>query len=731
MNRLRLVFVALIVFLLATPAGSIGWPSPALAAPKPIPLPNIKGSSPDPDTLPGGSNPTDPGKRQRYDYENPAEALRTHENEPAPDDGAAQIAALSPEAEKAGTWEHCQKRWLEYQEKKAAERAAGKKTSPPLPWRTWLRRYIPNQGNDNQGKAFVLHVAQRLRLGANHGWRSEVHVPEVNRWYDLGNEELGLFYEIKSGRGVDDSELARDKKLIELERAKPNPRRLVYLFAEEPTKGAKAKLRDAGVSYFVVPALKNLITSGGDSGGGGAGTGGPKDGGPKDGGPTGAASDILRAPDQRGSQGAALDGFADSPDTPEEAAELARVDAQLAAESGHPELAQDLGGVDFSTLELRYVSDTYHNGSGVQYAFKADELPAADQQSFGGRHAAQLASDSFFVWLSLRPSSFTVNLNPDEPDRILDAQFGRTDAGRVLLEADLTMKKSVAKFIHPDTRGGQKYWDALRGETKCVSMRQWIVPDTATVRDNGNELYILSAPLQVKMESDVVKAQGVGGTAGCGQESQATIKHNESVYRTMILPQVQDAVNHAPEYADLRRVYASRVAAEWFRQRSATKHTAYSDLIDTGDISRWTSRESWSPREVFDRYVKSYKNGEFKVKRTTTRGNFIYTSTFVYGGVDFSRINRNPVSADAFAKEHPTLAGSVSDALYGPVGQGSEVWLGGLTTSKPLSEAFARPASATSNPLLYPLAALPLIAWLLTGGLLLRRRRAQVEPSRA
>lgn len=720
----------LAVLSLAVPVGAIGWPSPAPAAPQPIPLPDVRGPAPDPDTLPGGSNPADPGPRQRYDYQNPAEALRSHTDEPPPDDVAAQLAALSPEAEKAGTWEHCQKRWLEYKQRKAAEQAAGKQTSRPLPWRSWLRTYIPAQGNDNQGKAYVLHVAKRLRLGANHGWRSEVHVPEVNRYYDLANEELGLFYEIKSGKGVDDGELARDKQFVALEKGKPNPRTLVYLFAVEPSETAKTKLRDAGLSHLVVPALKNLVNPGDDGEAGGAGTGGPSGGDPQPG-PAGNAADVLRAPDQRGTQGAALDEFADSPDTPAEAEELARVNQQLAAESGHPELAQDLGGVDFSTLELRYVADTYHNGSGVQYAFKADQLTAADQRSFGGRRAARLASDAFFVWLELPPSAFTVNLNPDEPDRIIDAAFGRTDAGRVLLEADLTLKKSVAKFIHPNTPGGRKYWDALQGPTKCMTMRQWIVPGTATVRENGNELYILDAPLQVKMESDVIKARGVGGIGGCSHQDEAITRQNESLYRTTILPQVQDAVNHAPEYADLRRVYASRVAAEWFRQRSATKRTAYSDLIGKGDISRWQSREPWNPRDVFDRYVQSYKNGEFKVPHTTRRGNTVYTQTFVYGGVDFSRVDRDRVDADAFARQHPALAASVGDSLHGPVGQGREVWLGGLTTAKPIAEAFARPAPATSNPLFYALAPLPLVAWLLAGGLLLRRRRARTTSSGA
>ncbi|WP_346095565.1 hypothetical protein [Streptomyces olivaceiscleroticus] len=744
MSGRRRVLAWLAALVLAALCGPFGWPGSGLAAPKPVPLPSFEGPAPDPGTLPGGSRPAPPGPRQTYEYRNPAESLR---DRPEPKIDELQAALLSPKAKVPGTWEHCLKRWQDYQKRKAEEltkyneNPKGKKPSKALPWDKWLGRYIPNQGNDNQGKAFVQHVVARLKLGANHGWQTELYVAEANRYYDLANVELGLLYEVKSGRGIDAGELARDKAFVDAERGKPNPRQLVYLFPTQPTKKAKKLLKAAGISYAVVPAQKKVSNPGGDNpggtdsdgnstggtepDGGGSNGGGSPEGGPQDSGPQGgaAADDTLRAPDQYQAPAAAPAEIADSGDTPEEAAELRRVDQQLAAESGHPDLARNLGGVDFSTLQLRYVSDTYHNGSGVQYAFKADALPA-DELSFGGRRAAQLASDSFFVWLELPQSAFTVNLNPDEPERIIDEKFGRTDAGRVLLEADLAMKKSVAKFIRPDTPGGKKFWDSLRGETKCVSMRQWIVPDTATVRDSGNELHILDAPLLVKMESEVIKTPGAGGQAGCGQQDPASTRHNESVYRTTILPQVQKAVNHAPEYADLRRVYASRVAAEWFRKRSADKHTAYSNLIGKGDISRWASREKWTPREVFDRYVKSYKNGEFKVKRTTTKGNVVYTRTYVYGGVDFSHINQNRLDAAGFAKEHPALSATVRDALNEPSDEGRDVWLGGQTTAVPTAEAFASPAPATSKPLFYALGAVPLAAWLVTGGLLLWRRRA-------
>ncbi len=714
-GRRRVLPLSLGLLLMAL-IGVVGLPGAGEAAPPQIPLPTFGGRAPSADELPGGAHPVSPGGVQVYRYENPSEAFR---GTPEPSQADIEAATYSDKAGKSGTWEHLLTRRHEYLLRKAGEQAAYAKDpvnvkapSRTQPWTAWLNGQIPREGNDAQGKAFQLHVADRLRLGANFGWKTEVQVADANRQYDFGNEDLGLYYEVKSGRGINMKQYPKDKAFVEAEKGKANPRKLVYIFPSEPTKGAKNLLQSAGISYFVVPAKKQPVIPGTTPNGAKAGPAVP--------------DDTMRAPDQFQAQGAAPSEITGSANTAEEAAEFRAENAALDEESGHPELTDDLGGVDFSTLELRYVSDTYHHGPGVQYAFKADSLEP-DQASFGGVRNARLASDSFFVWMELPPSSFTVNLNPDEPDRIIDAKFGKTDAGRVLLEADLAMKKVVAKFIHPDTPGGQTFWDSLQGDTKCISMRQWIVPDTATVRDTGDELYILDAPLLVKMESDVVKAQGVGGSNGCTHQDKAATKHNEDVYRQTILPQVQDAVNHAPEYADLRRVYASRVAAEWFRQRSATKHTAYSDLVGKGDISHWTSREPWSPREVFDRYVQSYKNGEFNVSHTTTKGDTVYTYTYVYGGVNFSRINQNRVSAEKFAQDHPELATAARDALNGPSGDGKGLWLGGQTTAVPPAEAFAAPPQATSNRLFYPLAALPLLLWLTAGGVLLIRRRRTAE----
>ncbi|MEV5445085.1 hypothetical protein AB0N23_21475 [Streptomyces sp. NPDC052644] len=628
-------------------------------------------------------------------------------------------------------------------------------------WKEWRAGYVNAFNSKRKGAAFERLVRaeyiEREGLDPEGRWRFGQRVPrellprlaglrlhKKDRPLDAADfERLKVIVETKSGKDVDTAEGRKQfDDLLKIARA--TGCRLLAVFGERPTPGSVRMIEElaakhrvqADVRYF--PATGQRVPPGSlhsppaEGGAGQAPTGRP--GGPQAA-PAGDAAvpDVLAAPGQLAADGPLAQAVAASADSLQQALRAGLIQdwhaEGLAADGDAPAVTPpDLGGVDFSTLELRYVSDTRHNGSGVEYAFRADRLPTG-RTSFGGRRAARLASDSFFVWLALPPAAFTVNLNPDEPGRIIDARFGRTDAGRVLLEADLAMKKSVAEFIHPDTPGGRAFWASLRGAAKCLQMRQWIVPGTATVHENGDELHILDAPLLVMMESDLVEAEGVGGAGGCPRQDKTTTEHNESLYRTTILPQVQNAVNRAPEYADLRRVYASRIAAEWFRERGASRQTAYSDVIGTGDIGRWSSREKWTPREVFDRYVRSYRNGEFTVRHRTRKGDYLYTSTYVYGGVDFTRVDRKRIGAAAFAQDHPGLAASTRASLHAPTSTGRAVWLGGLTSSRPLDppprEAYAPPASAEPSRWPYALASLPLLACLTLGGLLLRRRAAK------
>ena len=106
------------------------------------------------------------------------------------------------------------------------------------------------------------------------------------------------------------------------------------------------------------------------------------------------------------------------------------------------------------------------------------------------------------TWLVLDPSKFWVNLNPTQPDKIVDPQLGQTNAGRALLEADFAMKRTSSKMLDPDTSFGARYWRAFgKSGSSCYTSRFWIVPGDVQVREAGSSLYILKATLAVKAQS--------------------------------------------------------------------------------------------------------------------------------------------------------------------------------------------------------------------------------------
>jgi hypothetical protein len=359
------------------------------------------------------------------------------------------------------------------------------------------------------------------------------------------------------------------------------------------------------------------------------------------------------------------------------AAPSAATDNGLVEALAEPNVASP-GGIDFSKLQLSYLADP-GDGSGLQYAFQAPSSTNGGGTPSGALDTAALSSDAFYVWLELDPSTFWVNLNPTEPDRIVDAQMGRTDVGRIMLQADLQLKRDVGMLIHPGTSLGNQFWSEIDGD--CLSSRVWVVPAPAQVYSTGDKLYILSAPLNVKMEADAIQLPpGQSSSARCPQQDSPTQAHNQALFRGLILPKLVDMVNTDPSYADLRTVYRARVAAEWYRNLSASQHTTCADLIDQGDIAPWATKTTWTPVNTFQQYKNSYTKGDYRAAKTVTKGNYIYTYTYTYGGVDLTSVPLNEVSGTTFATDNPSLPHNVSQSLTSPTSSGSGViWFGSLT----------------------------------------------------
>jgi uncharacterized repeat protein (TIGR01451 family) len=335
------------------------------------------------------------------------------------------------------------------------------------------------------------------------------------------------------------------------------------------------------------------------------------------------------------------------------------------------------GGIDFTSLELRYLSAD--DRGGIDYAFRGRPATSTTDPTVGLQSTGQ-ASDALFAWLALPRESFFVNLHPLQPDNIVEAKLGLTDAGRVLLEADLQLKKTAGSLMNPNTPTGAHYLDALEGlygdrpwEACEVARRLTIVPSPASVHETADELYILDAPLNV--DTGLMPELGPStGQGDCPQRDPAFEARKDALFRELILPKLVETINTAPEYAELRRVYLSRVAAEWLRARSAKQRTAVSPIIDSGKIGPWVAETPWNPREVFDRFVHSYYNDKVTVQRKY--GDYTYERTVPVGGVQFSQIQRHEVGKREFRKRYPRRAAQVRRAQGRAVKTGDEVWLG-------------------------------------------------------
>lgn len=630
----------------------VGWSPPATAATRLCQEAfGVTKPAPPRNQLPGVANGVEtPTGDAFYDYPNEAELLRDMAK---PNPAELAEAGKDPSRWPVGSKNHAVANWQKYLDRKAKE---GKS---PLSWEKWRNQYIPNQGNAARGTAYEKFGANTIGLsGPDWTCQAEINGAGETRIYDAVNEKQRVAYEFKSGSSIDNAQLAKDVRISARTGVK-----IVYVFGQEPSAATVRKLNAAGITFHKVKAAGRVTTIG------------PAVQGPQ--------SKLLSPGNQAPSRGALPDYLGRTGSNPAEAREIAEVDEEEARKSGRPDQRlRRPGGVDFTTMELRYVQDT-GDGSGLQYSFNTQDLPD-DQVSAGGLEVAQLSSDAFFTWLALPASAFWVNLNPTQPDQIIDAKLGTTDAGRILLEADLTMKKLAANLTNPKTSLGSQFWDSLQQGPKqklapCFAVRNWIVPGPATVRENGGQLFILDAPLKV-MSAPIGSEIPVGsGFDACRDDPPAIIEHNQQVFKSLILPKVDEAVNKAPEFEDLRRVYLSRVAAEWIRQRSAGRTTAFTPIIGSGDVTRWPARVPWDSKEVFARYLKSVNEGEYHEQHTFLQTGSPVSVIVSLGGVDFSSSPRDNLSPAAFKTRAPSLPVTIASSQLADRQDedGLRTWFGG------------------------------------------------------
>lgn len=263
----------------------------------------------------------------------------------------------------------------------------------------------------------------------------------------------------------------------------------------------------------------------------------------------------------------------------------------------------------------------------------------------------QEESDVLFKYfqtaLRLPNSVFWVNLRPDSDKNIIDPHLERTDVGKIFLEADIQLKKDVARFTSPDTAEGREYWNKLydkasglfgQGDIEIpTATRPWIVPGEVIIKQTENGAYVYKAGLKVMLEQDYIK--DAPGYDFSDPRVKELNEYSSSLVRRYIIPKLTREVNASGRYAALRQVYYSLVLAQWFKSRvnspeGRSAARIISGQIDSKDLSGLTSRTAWSKTGYYKEYKRSFQTGEYDVQETARSDRGLVIRRYFSGGIE-------------------------------------------------------------------------------------------------
>ncbi|MFA5117258.1 MAG: hypothetical protein WC695_00220 [Candidatus Omnitrophota bacterium] len=296
----------------------------------------------------------------------------------------------------------------------------------------------------------------------------------------------------------------------------------------------------------------------------------------------------------------------------------------------------------YRPMHLRYFSYDAQNDNIRVLLDKGDSKDAAGRQL---QDTTKVLLDYFLTGLSLPNSTFWVNLRPDASDQIIDKDLENTDVGKIMLEADLQLKKDTALFTSPQTQEGKQYWDKLyKKAAEIYGMenvniptltRPWIVPNEIIVREAQDSAYIYKATLKVMLEQDYLKDSAQYNFKD--ERAKVLNEYSSELIRQIIIPKLTKEVNASKRYAALRQVYYSLVLSRWFKIRFAGQNSNYAARIDKKDLSNLTSKDSWSKNTYFDAYKKSFSEGEYNIKEPVYTPTGQVIRSYFSGGIDVTK----------------------------------------------------------------------------------------------
>lgn len=273
--------------------------------------------------------------------------------------------------------------------------------------------------------------------------------------------------------------------------------------------------------------------------------------------------------------------------------------------------------------------------------------PVAGLFSFSARAGESAGTDAarllgyFKTGMSLPNDCFWVNLRPDGADRMLDPRLEHNAVAKVLLEADVQLKKDLAALTDPDTVTGKQYWNKvyeraglLFGQDAAMQIpalaRPWIVPAEMIIAETPQTApqpaaFICKAMLKVCLEEDYLP--GYAADFSDPRIKQLN-EYSSELLRSLIIPSLTRQVNSARRYAALRQVFNCLILAQWVKER-------FSDRVFSfpADASQDAGLQPWSKSDYFRQYSDSFDRGEYRKEDVLAQAGGLVIRQYASGGI--------------------------------------------------------------------------------------------------
>ncbi|MBF0483847.1 MAG: hypothetical protein HQL25_03975 [Candidatus Omnitrophica bacterium] len=259
---------------------------------------------------------------------------------------------------------------------------------------------------------------------------------------------------------------------------------------------------------------------------------------------------------------------------------------------------------------------------------------------------AQKMVNYFLAALTVPQKDLWVNLSPNEPDRIIPQELSKTNLGVDLLAQDYLLKQLTASLLDPDGEAGRKFWEAIYAKVYALHLppnkstgvgkgreggkdfdipadifnKVWIVPESATIYENGNgstsspgaTVYIVESRLKVMTDVDYSEHLPPNKSTGVGKGRVGGI--TADIIKQIILPEIEREVNEGEGFAQLRQIYHALILAKWYKEtvRNSILSQVYVDKNKTSGAGNVDPR---AKEQIYQEYLAAFKKGAFaKIK---------------------------------------------------------------------------------------------------------------------